>query len=77
MSTTGWTAKFTSLQDQNNPGGYTLQGLLTIIANNSAITGGDLIGGGGPDQYQWTLTAGTDTSTPLVPSTSNYLFSIV
>ena len=79
MSTTGWTAKFTFLQDQNNPvpGGYTFYGLLTHIANNSAITGGDLIGGGGPDRYQWTLTAGTDTNTPLVPSTSNYAFSIV
>jgi len=77
MSTTGWTARFNSIEDQPNLGGYTFQGLKTIIATNTAITGGCLVYGGGTYAYKWTLTAGTDTNVPLVPSATNYLFTIV
>jgi len=47
------------------------------IAGNNEIIGGDLVYGGNPDSFVWALTAGDGTSTPLVPSRDNYLFSII
>ena len=65
MATGGWTAKFLDTATLKN-----------VIATNQAIIGGCLVYGGNPDSYTWTLTAGTGTNVPLVPSTSNYLFTI-
>ena len=64
MATQGWTAKFLDTATLKN-----------VIATNQTIIGGCLVYGGNPDSYTWTLTAGTGTSVPLVPSTSNYLFT--
>ena len=66
MATEGWTAKFVDIATLKN-----------VIATNQTIIGGCLVYGGSSYAYTWTLTAGTGTNTPLVPSTSNYLFSIV
>jgi hypothetical protein len=66
MATEGWTAKFLDTATLKN-----------VIAANQTIIGGCLVYGGNPLAYTWTLTAGTGTSVPLVPSTSNYLFTIV
>jgi hypothetical protein len=65
MATEGWTAKFSDTATLKN-----------VIATNQTIIGGCLVYGGNPDAYTWTLTAGTGTSVPLVPSASNYLFTI-
>ena len=46
------------------------------IVGNNEIIGGDLVYGGNPESFVWTLTAGDGSSTPLVPSRSNYLFTI-
>ena len=66
MATEGWTAKF-----------FDSTALKNNIANNQQIIGGCLVYGGNPDAYTWTLTAGTGSGTPLSPSPSNYLFTIV
>ncbi len=66
MATEGWTAKF-----------FDTATLKNTIATNQTIIGGCLVYGGGSDAYTWTLTAGTGTSVSLVPSTSNYLFTIL
>ena len=47
------------------------------IVGNNEIIGGDLVYGGNPNSFVWTLTAGDGSSTPLVPSRNNYLFTIV
>jgi hypothetical protein len=65
MATEGWTAKFVDIATLKN-----------VIATNQTIIGGCLVYGGSSFAYTWTLTAGTGTNVPLVPSTSNYLFTI-
>jgi hypothetical protein len=65
FSTSGWTARF-----------FGLDSLKTLIANNDEITGGNLVYGGNPDSFVWSRTAGDGTTTPLVPSRNNYLFTI-
>ena len=74
----GWSAQFFQLYDffNDSGGSNTQQGILSNLARQEEITGGCLVYAG-PDAPSWTLTAGTGTSTPLSPSTSNYQFSFV
>ena len=65
LAVEGWTLRFLDVD--------TLKG---YIATEPQIIGGCLVYGGNPDAYTWTLTAGTGTNVPLVPSASNYLFTI-
>jgi len=63
FATSGWTAMSSSLDSLKNS-----------IDSNEEITGGCLVyDNPGP---VWTLTAGDGSSTPLVPASSNYLFTI-
>lgn len=71
----GWTTRSYSIDNipNPNPGGFPLTGLKAAIAGNEVTTGGYLV----PNSKTWTLTAGTGTNVPLVPSASRYLFTIV
>jgi hypothetical protein len=71
----GWSAQSFALFDQ--PGTIAQQGLLSMIARQSAITGGSGLVYSGPYGPSWSLTAGTTTTTPLSPSENNYQFSFV
>ena len=70
----GWSSQYFNLFD--NTGGY-FEGLLSMIARQSEITGGSGLVYNGPYGPRWSLTAGTGTTTPLSPSENNYQFSFV
>jgi len=71
----GWSSQYFSLYD--NLGNLTNEGLLSMIARQSEITGNSGLVYNGPYGPSWTLTAGTGTSTPLSPSENNYQFSFI
>tara|TARA_R110001592_G_scaffold34524_2_gene118711 strand:- start:2128 stop:7563 length:5436 start_codon:yes stop_codon:yes gene_type:complete len=65
FATSGWTTRSLAL---------TTADLQSAIDSNDEITGGCLVYDN--PRPVWTLTAGDGSSTPLVPSRSNYLFTI-
>ena len=71
----GWSSQYFGLFD--NLGNLTQEGLLSMIARQSEITGNYGLVYNGPYGPSWTLTAGTGTSTPLSPSENNYQFSFI
>ena len=75
MTSSGWTLRNLYLNDTQLPSStYPSPGLKSQIENNHNITGGYLVYSG-PDRPVWTLTAGTDTNTPLVPAVENYAWT--
>ena len=52
---------------------YGFPGILTNIVNSGCVP--DLVYGGAPGAWYWTLTGGSGTSNPLSPAVGNYLFS--
>jgi hypothetical protein len=71
----GWSGQYFELFDST--GSSLNEGILSMISRQSEITGNYGLVYDGPYGPNWTLTAGTGTSTPLSPSENNYQFSFI